>query len=174
MSRFGKIVCTCVWQEAGPVVFGQAPSPAHLHIQLLVPATALHNVPDCCTGIIRKTVWTSAVPWLFRMGHGSKFIGSCALVSILTPFQPGSALKLLRFSTFEKIPVYTCLLAPFASTGWTTILKQSWKQYMGIKWCLMLCLLLCLDVASFSLDETTVRMEFNNEVNLRNIERMPL
>lgn len=38
---------------------------------------------------------------------------------------------------------------------------------MGIKLGLMLCLLPCLVVTSSSLDETAVRMDFNNKVKLQ-------
>lgn len=120
VSGFGKITCVCVC-VAGTwacVAFGLAPSPAHLHVQLLVPTTVSLIA---LTGAIRNTVRTFAIHWLCKMGHLSKCISTCGLVSLLAPFQPDPALKLMLFSTLEKyMPIPAS--APLPSSGWITVL----------------------------------------------------
>lgn len=152
-------MCACVWQEVWPG--SRSCSPTH---------TASHTCSVsliAVTGFIRTTVSAFSVLWLCKMGHVSKCISTCGLMSLLTPFQPRSALKLRLFSTFEKyLPTPVSWLPSFLRR--ITILQQSWNSItLGTKLGLMLCLLPCLVVTSSSLDETAVRMEFNNKVKLQ-------
>lgn len=94
VSAFGKRTCVRVYGRK----FGLAPDPAHLHTQLLIPVQCPLSLPRALSEPQRRHFLYSDC----KMGHVSKCISTCGLMSLLTPFQPRSALKLMLFSTFEK------------------------------------------------------------------------
>lgn len=104
-------VCVCLSQEAVSAQFGQAPCPVHLHIQFT------QNSAVECPSLLSQCRHLLCSVQLVMLQN------TLALEGKWIPFQPGSALKLMLFSTSEKY------LA--TSFSWLPSLLQGRSQYFN-------------------------------------------
>lgn len=170
-------MCACVWQEGGPVVFSLA-----LHLLLTYKCSFSYLQQHCAvslialTGINTSTVQTFAVPWLYKMGHVSKCINTCELVSLIAP----SSRVLLWNSCFLARLRSTCLHLPLGSPSFPRVdhdtLTELKQQYIGHK-IVFDAVCLCFHVWMWPLLvwmrpqwEWSLIMKWNH----RNIDKMPL